>query len=143
MIAAASLMFFLIKKTIGLRVTPEEEINGLDVEVWDPATDRRDVLHRYADDVLVIDGVEVTTADGHYAAFGAARAPYPLGGPSYAVIEDVGYIAVPDEVQVTVGPLETPPEDAPPGEVLRYPAALTRAAALAHLIPCLNIRMTR
>jgi Amt family ammonium transporter len=31
-IAAASLMFFIIKKTIGLRVTPEEEINGLDVE---------------------------------------------------------------------------------------------------------------
>jgi predicted ATPase/tetratricopeptide (TPR) repeat protein len=32
-------------------------------------------------------------------------------------------LAVPDEVQVTVGPLETPPEGAPPGEVLRYPAA--------------------
>jgi predicted ATPase/DNA-binding SARP family transcriptional activator len=32
-------------------------------------------------------------------------------------------LAVPDEVQVTVGPLPTPPEDAPPGEVLRYPAA--------------------
>ncbi|HUF25042.1 MAG TPA: hypothetical protein VMN81_13005 [Vicinamibacterales bacterium] len=39
--------------------------------------------------VLVIDGVEVTTSGGHYAAFGAARAPYPLGGPPYAVIEDV------------------------------------------------------
>jgi predicted ATPase/tetratricopeptide (TPR) repeat protein len=32
-------------------------------------------------------------------------------------------LAVPDEVQVTVGPLETPPEDASPEEVLRYPAA--------------------
>jgi predicted ATPase/DNA-binding SARP family transcriptional activator len=32
-------------------------------------------------------------------------------------------LAVPDEVQVTVGPLETPPGDARPGEVLRYPAA--------------------
>jgi predicted ATPase/DNA-binding SARP family transcriptional activator len=32
-------------------------------------------------------------------------------------------LAVPDEVQVTVGPLETPPEGAPPREVLRYPAA--------------------
>ncbi len=32
-------------------------------------------------------------------------------------------LAVPDEVQVTVGPLETPPEDTPPGEVLAYPAA--------------------
>jgi predicted ATPase/DNA-binding SARP family transcriptional activator len=32
-------------------------------------------------------------------------------------------LAIPDEVQVTVGPLETPPEETPPGEVLRYPAA--------------------
>ena len=32
-------------------------------------------------------------------------------------------LAIPDEVQVTVGPLETPPEDSPPGEVLGYPAA--------------------
>ena len=32
-------------------------------------------------------------------------------------------LAIPDEVQVTVGPLETPPEDTPPGKVLDYPAA--------------------
>jgi predicted ATPase/tetratricopeptide (TPR) repeat protein len=32
-------------------------------------------------------------------------------------------LAVPDEVQVTVGPLDTPPEDTPPGKVLGYPAA--------------------
>ena len=32
-------------------------------------------------------------------------------------------LAIPDEVQVTVGPLETPPEDASPGDVLAYPAA--------------------
>ena len=32
-------------------------------------------------------------------------------------------LAVPDEVQVTVGPLDTPPEHTPPGEVLSYPAA--------------------
>ncbi len=32
-------------------------------------------------------------------------------------------LAIPDEVQVTVGPLETPPEDTPPGKVLSYPAA--------------------
>jgi predicted ATPase/DNA-binding SARP family transcriptional activator len=32
-------------------------------------------------------------------------------------------LAVPDEVQVTVGPLETPPEDTPPPQVLNYPAA--------------------
>ncbi len=31
-------------------------------------------------------------------------------------------LAVPDEVQVTVGPLETPPDSAPPGRVLDYPA---------------------
>ena len=44
---------------------------------------------QYLHDVLVIDGVEVTTSAGHYAVFGAARAPYPLGGPPYSVIEDV------------------------------------------------------
>jgi len=32
-------------------------------------------------------------------------------------------LAIPDEVQVTVGPLETPPEDISPGDVLAYPAA--------------------
>jgi predicted ATPase/DNA-binding SARP family transcriptional activator len=32
-------------------------------------------------------------------------------------------LAVPDEVQVTVGPLETPPEDTPAPQVLSYPAA--------------------
>ena len=32
-------------------------------------------------------------------------------------------LAVPDEVQVTVGPLETPPDGTPAGSVLMYPAA--------------------
>ena len=32
-------------------------------------------------------------------------------------------LAVPDEVQVTVGPLDTPPEGTAPGQVLAYPAA--------------------
>jgi len=32
-------------------------------------------------------------------------------------------LAIPDEVQVNVGPLETPPDDSGPGEVLNYPAA--------------------
>ncbi len=32
-------------------------------------------------------------------------------------------LAIPDEVQVTVGPLETPPEHAPAADVLDYPAA--------------------
>ena len=43
-------------------------------------------------------------------------------------------LAVPDEVQVTVGPLEIPPADAPPAEVLSYPAAqlfADRARAVA------------
>lgn len=39
--------------------------------------------------VLILDGVEVTTTRGHYAAVGLAQSPYPLGGPPYAVIEDV------------------------------------------------------
>jgi len=43
----------------------------------------------YLHGVLVIDGVEVTTSAGHYATFGAAQSPYPLGGPPYAVIEDI------------------------------------------------------
>jgi Amt family ammonium transporter len=30
-IATASLLFFILKKTVGLRVSPEEEIEGLDV----------------------------------------------------------------------------------------------------------------
>ncbi|WP_143056336.1 AfsR/SARP family transcriptional regulator [Pedococcus cremeus] len=43
-------------------------------------------------------------------------------------------LAVPEEVQVTVGPLETPPVDVSPAEVLTYPAAqlfAERARALA------------
>lgn len=43
----------------------------------------------YLHGVLVLDGVEVSTLDGHYAAFGLERSPYPLGGPAEAVIEDV------------------------------------------------------
>ena len=56
----------------------------------------------YLHGVLVLTGVEVTTSRGHYAAFGVARAPYPLGGPPAAVIEDVerlggvGFAAHPD-----------------------------------------------
>lgn len=44
---------------------------------------------RYIDGVLVIDGVEVSTWAGHYAAIGAAASPYPLGGEPEAVVEDV------------------------------------------------------
>src|SRR5688572_28863556 len=41
----------------------------------------------YLDGVLMLDGVEVTTSGGHYAAFGLAQSPYPLGGPPSAVVE--------------------------------------------------------
>lgn len=44
----------------------------------------------YLHGVLVIDGVEVSTWDGHYAAFGQqGPAPYPLGGPAASVVEDI------------------------------------------------------
>lgn len=43
----------------------------------------------YLHGVLMLDGVEVTTSAGHYAAFGLSQSPYPLGGPAYAVVEDV------------------------------------------------------
>jgi hypothetical protein len=45
---------------------------------------------RYVDGVLLIDGVEVSTADGHVVALGlTAPAPYPLGGDGRDVIEDI------------------------------------------------------
>ena len=43
----------------------------------------------YHDGVLMIDGVEISTAGGHYAAVGLDAAPYPLGGDARGVIEDV------------------------------------------------------
>ena len=43
----------------------------------------------YLHGVLILDGVEITTSGGHYAAFGLSQAPYPLGGPPRAVVEDV------------------------------------------------------
>ncbi|MBP1634470.1 MAG: Histidinol phosphatase of the family protein [Acidobacteria bacterium] len=43
----------------------------------------------YRSGVLVIDGVEVSTTAGHYAAVGMRRAPYPLGGEARDVVEDV------------------------------------------------------
>ena len=43
----------------------------------------------YIHGVLCIDGVEVSTNQGHYVALGAATAPYPLGGDADAVAEDV------------------------------------------------------
>ena len=43
----------------------------------------------YYDGVLMIDGVEVSTDGGHYAAVGLEPAPYPLGGDARGVVEDV------------------------------------------------------
>jgi len=43
----------------------------------------------YLSGVLVLDGVEVSTDDGHYVAIDMPRAPYPLGGTGEAVVEDV------------------------------------------------------
>jgi hypothetical protein len=43
----------------------------------------------YIHGVLCIDGVEVSTNQGHYVALGAGQAPYPLGGDADAVAEDV------------------------------------------------------
>ena len=57
---------------------------------------------RYVDGVLLIDGVEISTDDGHYVAMGLAAAPYPLAGEGRAVVEDVrrlgglGILAHPD-----------------------------------------------
>ena len=56
----------------------------------------------YLDGVLVLDGVEISTDQGHYTAFDLPRAPYPLGGAADAVVEDVarlggfGFAAHPD-----------------------------------------------
>jgi hypothetical protein len=43
----------------------------------------------YIDGVLVLDGVEISTDDGHYIAIDMPGAPYPLGGTGEAVVEDV------------------------------------------------------
>ncbi len=43
----------------------------------------------YYGDVLTLDGVEISTAGGHYIAIGLPAAPYPLGGEPRDVVEDV------------------------------------------------------
>ena len=37
----------------------------------------------------MLDGVEISTDEGHYVALDMPRAPYPLGGAADAVVEDV------------------------------------------------------
>ena len=52
--------------------------------------------------VLVVDAVEISTADGHYVALGIGQAPYRLAGDARDVIDDVhrlggfGFAAHPD-----------------------------------------------
>jgi hypothetical protein len=43
----------------------------------------------YIHGVLMIDAVEISTDNGHYVALDLRQTPYPLGGPGYAVLEDV------------------------------------------------------
>ena len=43
----------------------------------------------YRSGVLTIDGVELNTTGGHYAAIGLPASPYPLAGTPADVIEDV------------------------------------------------------
>jgi hypothetical protein len=43
----------------------------------------------YRAGVLCLDGVEISTRGGHYAAIGMKRAPYPLGGEPRDVVDDV------------------------------------------------------
>ena len=39
--------------------------------------------------VLILDGVEVSTTEGHYLAIGHQGSPYPLGGEARDVVEDI------------------------------------------------------
>jgi hypothetical protein len=50
---------------------------------------RRNAAPEYRSGVLMIDGVEISTTGGHYAAFDMPPSPYPLGGDAQDVVEDV------------------------------------------------------
>jgi hypothetical protein len=60
---------------------------------------------QYRRGVLCLDGVELSTADGHYIAVGMPKAPYPLAGEGRDVVEDVkrlggfGVVAHPDSAK--------------------------------------------
>jgi hypothetical protein len=43
----------------------------------------------YRSGVLMVDGAEVSTAQGHVVVVGLSKAPYPLGGQARDVLEDV------------------------------------------------------
>ena len=70
-------------------------------------TDHGDATRRpdpptYRSGVLCLDGVEISTASGHYIALDLPPSPYPLGGEARDVVEDVhrlggfGIVAHPD-----------------------------------------------
>lgn len=50
---------------------------------------REPAAPEYVDGVLCIDGVEISTDQGHYVALDMPASPYPLGGAAAAVAEDV------------------------------------------------------
>lgn len=62
----------------------------------------------YRSGVLLVDGVEISTADGHYLAIGLPRAPYRLAGEGRDVADDVarlggvGVIAHPDSKRTSL-----------------------------------------
>jgi hypothetical protein len=43
----------------------------------------------YHGSTLILDGVEVSTTEGHYLAMGHQASPYPLGGEARDVVEDI------------------------------------------------------
>lgn len=63
---------------------------------------------RVAHGVLLIDGVEISTDDGHYVALDLPAAPYPLAGEGRAVADDVrrlgglGILAHPDSPKASL-----------------------------------------
>lgn len=63
---------------------------------------------QYRSGVLCLDGVEISTSDGHYIAIGMPQAPYPLGGEGRDVVDDVrrlggfGVVAHPDSAKPTL-----------------------------------------
>ena len=63
---------------------------------------------QYRSGVLCLDGLEISTTDGHYIAVGMQQAPYPLGGEGRDVVDDVrrfggfGIVAHPDSAKPTL-----------------------------------------
>ena len=63
---------------------------GLDfVVVTDHGNGTRGTRSRYYEDILIVEGVEISTSGGHYIAVGHEATPYPLGGDAKGVVEDV------------------------------------------------------